>query len=169
MIDTQQIQSEIERLYARRKEPRVNVPLGERVRELDHLANRYIEAASLLERSGPKYWLPVMQLTGHAVELSLKACLVSARSIPPKAHDPVELYRLAESKGFGLDAPDFAAIVHLRHHYFQDLATGTKFKARYPTGTNERPGGVVPANSVFVAVVNSLLVQASAKARCSAD
>jgi hypothetical protein len=129
--------------------------------ELAHFAREYISAASILDRDWPEHVLPTLQLTGHAVELSLKACLASAGSVPPVEHDLVALYREAEKLGFALDESQMAAIVHLRHFYFKDLATGTKHKARYPTPRIEELGGAMPRNSTFTSVVNALLDQAS--------
>jgi hypothetical protein len=62
-------------------------------------------------------------------------------------------------KGFELSEFEQACIVHLEHFYNQDLATQTKFKARYPTTHSESLGGAVPDNSVFEAIVRSLCEQ----------
>jgi len=161
MANIEEIVEKIERLYERTKHATVDVPLVLQARELAHFAKDYISAASVLERESPEHWLPILRLTGQAVELSLKACLASAGTVPPFQHDLVELYRAAERLGFALDAPWLAAIVHLQHFYFKDLATGTRYKARYPTSQDERLGGAVPPNSTFTSVVNALLDQAS--------
>jgi HEPN domain-containing protein len=134
MDKIEEILKKIEKLYERTKHETVaDVPLVLLAGELAAFARDYISAASILERESPEHWLPILQLTGHAVELSLKACLASAGTVPPVGHDLVELYRGAEARGFALNEPQFAAIVHLRHFYFEDLATGTRYKARYPT------------------------------------
>jgi predicted lipase len=161
MIDTEEILKKIERLYEHTKGATVDIPLCLQARIMAQFARDYIAAASTLEREVPQHWLPILQLTGHAVELSLKACLASANSIPPRGHDLIKLYRQAEKLGFELDAPKFAAIVHLRHFYFKDLATGTMYKARYPAKKNEPVGGAVPSNSTFTSIVNALLDQAT--------
>ena len=83
-------------------------------------------------------------MTGQAVESALKACLTSAQTEPPKHHNLVQLYDLASKHGFTLGDPDLAAIVHLRHFYFRDVATGTRYKTRYPTEQMEQLGGAVP-------------------------
>jgi hypothetical protein len=161
MIDAEKIKDAIEKLYTPTNGPNVDIPLALRAMQLAEFAKEYIAAASIVEREAPQYWLPRLQLTGHAIELALKACIASANSDPPVEHDLIELYRQAEKLGFELDEAGFAAIVHLRHFYYQDLATGTKHKARYPTKQDERLGGAVPSNSTFISVVNSLVEQAA--------
>jgi hypothetical protein len=161
MVDIEKIKNDIEKLYARTAGSSRDIPLELQAVELAHFARDYIRAASKLDVFMLEHWLPVLQLTGHAVELSLKACIAAAQSVPPLGHDLIELYRQAEALGFELAAPQFAAIVHLRHFYFQDLATGTKFKVRYPTRQDERLGGAVPTNATFTSVVDALLKQAA--------
>jgi HEPN domain-containing protein len=102
----------------------------------------------------------MLQLTGQAVELALKGCLAASAVVPPIGHDLVNLVRQVQSHGFELDSSMCAAIVHLQHFYFQDLATGTKFKTRYPSAQFERLGGAVPSNSTFGHIVTVLSNQA---------
>ena len=161
MIDTEDILKRIGALYEHLGAGSVDVPLALQAVELASFARDYMAAARIIEREGPQYWLPVLQTTGHAVELALKACLASAGTAPQSTHDLIELYRHAERLGFELDAPAFATIVHLRHFYFQDLATGTRHKARYPARRDEPLGGAVPNSSTFTEIVESLLAQAS--------
>jgi hypothetical protein len=163
MTDIEAILKEIEKLYEHSNGTTIDVPLKLQARQLGYFARDYIGAASILERHTPQHWLPILQLTGQAIELSLKACLASANSVPTLGHDLIDLYRRAASLGFELDAPKFAAIVHLQHLYFKDLATGTKYKARYPTKQDEGLGGSVPTNSTFTSVVDALLDQAKRK------
>ncbi len=163
MVDTKHIHETIESLYARTDTATVDVPVELQAIELAQFAREYVSAASILEQETPQYMLPILQLTGHAVELSIKACIASAKSVPPTGHDLIELYEQAEVLGFELSEPEFAAIVHLRHFYFEDLSTKTRYKARYPTKQNERLGGSVPKSSTFTSIVNSLLDQAAQK------
>jgi hypothetical protein len=144
MLDTEDIVSRIEAVYKHLGAGNVVVPLALQAVELTSFARDYMAGALIIEREAPQHWLPVLQNTGHAVELALKACLASAGTPPQSGHDLIELYRHAEALGFGLDAPAFAAIVHVRHFYFEDLATGTRYKARYPTRLDEPLGGAVP-------------------------
>ena len=117
-------------------------------------------AASIVRKEAPQHWLQVLQMTGQAIESSLKACLAAAGTTPPREHDLVKLYRLVEKLGFQLDDSDKAALVHLNHFYFQDLATTTKHKARYPTNKSENLGGAFPSNATFVSIIDSLIEQA---------
>ncbi len=165
MTDIERIRRKIERLYEGFKEPKVNVPLAARVSQWISFAKEYIGAASIVEKETPQYWLPVLQMTGQAVESSLKACLAAANTDPPNHHDLIELYRRAAELGFQLDDSHLAAIVHLRHFYSQDLSTKTKFKTRYPTKQAERLGGAVPSNSTFVSIVHSLVEQAAHRSK----
>jgi hypothetical protein len=160
MTDVEGILKKIQDLYRIPGAAPVDVPLGLHAREFGYLARSYIAAASVVDSHAPQHWLPILQLTGQAVELSLKSCLASAGSVPPSGHDLIDLYRQSAALGFALDAPMFAAIVHLQHFYFMDLATGTRFKARYPTKRRERLGGAVPSNAVFSSIVDALLDQA---------
>ena len=113
-----------------------------------------IEGGNALNRV--RYWLPLFQLTGQALELALKACLASVSEAPPNVHDLVYLCQRVQAKGFELNAPMSAAIVHLNHLYFEDLATGTRYKTRYPTTTFEHVGGTVPDHATFVGILNML-------------
>lgn len=160
MTDVDAILKKIEELYNNSSATTIDVPLALQAKNFGYLARSYIAAASIVDGHAPQHWLPILQLTGQAVELSLKACLASAGSVPPAGHDLIDLYRRSAALGFQLDAPMFAAIVHLQHFYFRDLATGTKFKARYPTRKSEPVGGAVPSNAVFSSIVDALLHQA---------
>jgi len=130
-------------------------------------AKEYISAASLLDAEAPQHILPRFQLTGLAVELSLKACLASVGFSPPRGHDGhdlCKLYDLVQAQGFELNEElQYAAIVHLQHLYYQDLGTGAKYKVRYPPDRSESMGGALPQASTFVSVVNTLLNQACSK------
>lgn len=163
MTDIEQIQRKIEKIYqAIGVQPVVNVPPTVQAMEWASRAKTYIAAASIVDKEAPQHWLPVLQMTGHAMECSLKACLVAANIEPPHEHDLIKLYRLAAKHGFQLGGPDFAALVHLRHFYSRDLATNTPNKARYPA-SGERLGGSVPSNATFVSIINSLIEQAEQK------
>ena len=126
-------------------------------------AKGYMAAASIARKEAPQHWLPVLQMTGQAIESSLKACLAAAGTTPPWEHDLVKLYRLVERLGFQLDDSDKAALVHLNHFYFHNLATDTPpptFNTRYPTNTNEPVGGSVQSHETFASIIGSLIEQA---------
>jgi len=165
VTDIKEIQGQIKKLYqAGKVEPVVNVPPKQQVRQWASFAETYIAAASIVEKEAPQHILPILQITGHAIESSLKACLVAAGiHSAPITHDLVKLYRLAEELGFQLDDSHKAALVHLQHFYFQDLATNTTHKARYPTKQSEPLGGSVPKNSTFDSIIHSLIEQAKQK------
>jgi hypothetical protein len=142
----------------------VEVPRTAQVIQWVSFANDYIAAASLIdEYAHHRLWLPRMQMTGQAVESALKACVVSAGLKVPVQHDLGALCDLAVSLGFELSDPDLAAVVHLTHLYHEDVATGTRYKTRYPTLHTEALGGAVPANSVYVSIVRTLSVQATGR------
>lgn len=164
MTDIKQVRCKIEKLYNAIEGPTLNAPLEFQAYEWAHFAGEYIGAASILDKEESRYMLPKLQLTGHAIECSLKACLAAANSDPPSNHDLVQLYELAAMHGFQLDEKSLAMIVHLNHYYFRDLATDTKFKARYPTKTSEGLGGAIPGNSTFVSIVRLLIEQAALRA-----
>jgi HEPN domain-containing protein len=160
MTDIERIRWQIEALYGAVDEPSKALPLELQAYGWASFAKEYIHAASVLEREGPQYLLPTLQLTGQAIESSLKSCLGAANGEPPNAHDLIRLYELASKQGFRLPDRDLAAIVHLHHHYFQDLNTSTRYKSRFPTKQTERLGGVHPRNSDYVSIIRSLSEQA---------
>src|SRR5262245_64582760 len=114
-----QISAGYERFAAERG---IDVPLFLQARQLLSGAADYIAAAGILDEDGHHTW-PRLQLTGHAVELALKACLASAGVTPAHGHDLVAFFEQAQQHGFDLDEPSCAALVHLHHFYAQDLAT----------------------------------------------
>ena len=163
MSDIQRIQQKIAKIYRAMEEPKIGVPLALQVMQWVSFAEDYIAAASIIDGQAPQHWLPRLQMTGHAIESALKACLVAVHAEPPNHHNLVQIYELASKHGFQLGNSDLAAIVHLGHFYFQDVATSTKYKTRYPTDKMERLGGAVPSNSAFVSIVRSLSEQATEK------
>ncbi len=161
--DIRSLQRRIERIYQSAKGNTAAVPTYLQVIEWIAFANDYIAAASILDAQAPQHWLPQLQLTGQAVECALKACIRSVNVEPSKSHDLIDLYEVAVGYDFRLNSPDQAALVHLNHFYFQDVATGTRFKARYPTPQTERLGGAVPTNATFLSIVDRLTQQAARK------
>lgn len=160
------IQRQISALYASIAERSpLTIPLRVQAGEWLTFANSYSIAATLVAGGAEHLWLPRLQLTGHAVELALKACLAAASTRPPNEHDLVRLCILATDHGYVLSQAEQAAIVHLTHFYHRDLATRTKFKARYPTPNMERLGGAVPYDSTYRGLVQSLCEQAEPRTR----
>ena len=128
-----------------------------------YIAVEFLTAAAILDKKGPHFIRPMLQLTGHAIECSMKACIASVAHEPPKNHDLVQLYKVIDKHGFHLDDRAQALIVHLNHNYYQDLGTGTKCKLCYPFETSERTEGAIPPHSDMVAISNSLIEQAASK------
>jgi HEPN domain-containing protein len=154
------IQERISQLYKMAHEPSAKVPLSVQALEWLAFARMYAEAATLVAEHAEHLWLPRLQLTGQAVELALKACLAASESQPPVDHDLVKLYVLIAKQGYLLSEFEQAAIVHLAHFYHRDLATKTRFKARYPAPTTEQLGGAVPDDATYSQLIRSLCTQA---------
>jgi hypothetical protein len=163
MTDIDRTLDRITALYAPLSESGPDVPLALQSRQFAFLAKDYISAASTLEQAGPQHWLPRVQLTGLALELALKACLASVSTDPPPSHDLVALCKHVVKLGFELDDPAGAAIVHVHHVYYSDVATGTRYKARYPSKSVEHLGGSLPVGSTYEAIVTRLLEQATSR------
>jgi hypothetical protein len=147
-------------IYKTIENQKISIPPVVQVEMWVSFARQYMTAATLIANQLPHLMLPRLQMTGQAIESVLKACLVAARVESPNHHDLVRLYELTERHGFKLDPFAIAAIVHLNHFYFQDVATRTKYKMRYPTEKMEHLGGAMPENSTFVSIVQILCEQA---------
>ncbi len=160
----EEAQSKIKKLYELINEPSIRVPKEMQALHWVYIAVEFLIAASILDKKGPHFTNPKLQLTGHAIECSMKACIASVGTKPPNKHDLVQLYKVIDKHGFHLDDRLQTMIVHLNHHYYQDLGTGSKFKLRYPTETSERSGGAIPNHSDMIAISNTLLEQAASRA-----
>jgi len=162
VIDIEQIQRQIEKIYQTEKQTMemVDIPPEIVVNQWVSFAEEYIAAASIVEKADSQHYLAILQMTGQAMESSLKACLLAADKKLPKHHDLVELCKLAVKLDFQLSEHDIAAIMHLHHFYFKDWASGTMYKARYPISKIESLGGVVPSNATFASIIHSLIEQA---------
>jgi HEPN domain-containing protein len=161
MSKIEKAQRNIKKLYKLINEPSFPIPKEMQAVHWAYIAVEFLIAAAILDNKGPHFTKPMLQLTGHAIECSMKACIASVAAKPPNKHDLVQLYKVIEKHGFHLDDRSQALIVHLNHHYYQDLGTGTKFKLRYPTETSERSGGAIPLHSDMVDIANTLIEQAA--------
>ncbi len=130
------------------------------VEEWMSFSQSYLSSAETVEKDKPQNWLPIRQLVGQSVELALKACILSTNETPRHGHNLIEFMRICYDKGFEIEDPEIAAIIHLNHFYFKDIFTESKFKSRYPTNSNEALGGVVPEVKTYANIVNSLYEQA---------
>jgi hypothetical protein len=164
MRKIEKAQSDIKKLYKLINEPSFPIPKEIQAVHWAYIAVEFLTAASILDKKEPLFTNPKLQLTGHAIECSMKSCIASVGACPPNKHDLVQLYKVIDKHGFHLDDRSKAMIVHLNHHYFQDLGTETKFKLRYPTETSERSGGAIPLHSDMVTISNTLLEQAASRA-----
>lgn len=157
----EEIRKRIAGLYAvAEPECQVDAPWSLRARQLSGFAREYMNAAETLEKHRPQAYLARLQLAGQAIELAFKACLASKGLAPPKHHDLLQLHAKATELDCELTVVQYAAVVHVHHVYFEDLVTGTRYKARYPTERLEHLGSAVPDGEMFSTIVESLLGQA---------
>ncbi|MCU7920279.1 MAG: hypothetical protein KZQ95_18255 [Candidatus Thiodiazotropha sp. (ex Epidulcina cf. delphinae)] len=163
MSKIEKAQSKIKKLYELVNEPSFPIQKEMQVLHWAYIAVNFLTAASILDKKGHYFINPKLQLTGHAIECSMKACIASVAANPPNKHDLVQLYKVIDKHGFHLDDRSQALIVHLNHHYYQDFGTGTKFKLRYPTETTESLGGAYLHHSDIVAISNTLIEQAASR------
>lgn len=138
----------------------ITAPLAIQAKEWWYFARDYSRAAQVIYEKSPYLWLPRLMLTGHSIELALKACLLELGIQPPREHSLVNLYCLLSDREFELSELEQACIVHLEHFYNMDLATETKYKSRYPATRSEHLGGAVPDHPVFENIIESLFGQA---------
>ena len=125
-------------------------------------AQSYLSAATMLDSDHHylRHSMPWYQLMGQALELSMKSCLAAAGQEPPRTHDLVRLCKLVEANGFDFGVEHIhALIIHLNHGYYEDLATGDRFAARYGGGGN----WIVPDHARLAKSVESLIAQAKSR------
>ncbi|MEN6424723.1 MAG: HEPN domain-containing protein [Phycisphaerales bacterium] len=147
MSEIEETQYRIKEAYQYISEPALPLPREMQAIDWWYIAVEYLMGASILDKKEPHFTGPRLQLTGHAIECSMKACFASVGANPPNTHDLVRLYTLVDKHGFHLENRLQAMLVHLNCHYYQDLGTGSKYKLRYPTETSERSGGAIPNHS----------------------
>lgn len=155
-----EIQQQLKENYAAKGPAGIDLPCPIKSQLFRSFACSYSAAAKLLSEGNPGLWLVSLQLAGQSVELALKACIWVAGVQPPKHHQLIELYCLAADYGFEISEREQALVVHLEHFYSRDLATETRFKARYPTDRDEALGGAVPESADLSRIVESLCKQA---------
>jgi HEPN domain-containing protein len=160
MNKIREIQKELQETYAAQGPAGVDIPPVIRSQLFRMFARDYAAAARIVSESTPSLWLVSIQLAGQSVELALKACISVTGTQPPKHHGLVELYCLVAKQGFEITEREQALVVLLEHFYSRDLATETRFKARYPTDRDEALGGAVPPTSDLCGIVESLCKQA---------
>jgi HEPN domain-containing protein len=154
------IHQQLKEIYAAQGPAGMDLPCPIKSQLFRTFACSYSAAAKLISEATPDLWLVSLQLAGQSVELALKACISAAGVTPPRHHQLVELYCSAADNGFEISEREQALVVHLEHFYSRDLATETRFKARYPTDRDEALGGAVPRNADLCHIVESLCKQA---------
>ena len=128
------------------------LPLYMQVLEWTAFAEIYLSAARALETGAElEHLYPKTQITGHAIECALKACIAAHGATVPQIHDLVDLADRVLELGIKLSDIDLTCIVNLNREYYRDPVTATKFKARYPAedgGFRFRPPPVMLAGEV---------------------
>ena len=94
--------------------------------------NRYLNALAKIPNNTPNVLHPRMHLLGHAVELSLKAYILSTGNEYPRRHDLVELLDLATEHGLAASDDEQTNIKNLNQIYFKPDNEEWKFPTRYP-------------------------------------
>ena len=150
------------------KLPPSEKPKSLRTREWIFYAQQYAEAASLLDIHTPEQWLPRVQLSGQSVECGLKAYLSAAEQKVPTSHNLLLLGKQAEDSGCLVTDSQALAVFHLSLFFHQDIRTGTKYKARYPSSNSEARDGPIALHDNVVELVESLCSQAAIKAASTA-
>ena len=160
MNDIDAVQEHLRKLYEYGGQSGGQAPLPYQAAAYAVYANDYLRSAGVLKDSEPlphRTLMPWYQLMGQALELSMKACLAVAGVSPPRTHDLVALCKKVEAAGFVLGVEHaHAHLVHLNHGYYEDLATGDRFVARYGGGGSK----AVPDHDRLSAVCTELLRQA---------
>jgi HEPN domain-containing protein len=94
--------------------------------------NRYLNALAKIPDNTPNALHPRMHLLGHALELSLKAYILSTGNEYPHRHDLVELLDLATEHGLSASDVEHTNIKNLNQIYFKPDNEEWKFPTRYP-------------------------------------
>lgn len=134
-----------------------------KVRDWNSFSEEYLFAAACLRSQDSLCIRACLQVSGHAIECALKACLASTGRPVPGTHDLVSLCGQVEMAGFHVTEMQALALFQLSLHYFRDVGTGTKFKSRYPMEKSESSETPIPVHSAVSQLVESLLHQSLQK------
>ena len=77
MSKIEKAQSNIKKLYELINEPSFPIPKEMQALHWAYIAVEFLIAASILDKKGFHFTNPKLQLTGHAIECSMKACIAS--------------------------------------------------------------------------------------------
>jgi hypothetical protein len=142
------------------------LPRFDQVRHWLMFAREYLKAAELLCSSEVPFFLPRIQVGGHAIECAIKSYVcASGKDVPrgTQGHNLVTLLDLAIDSGLTVDDRDLAMVVHINHQYFQDLQSKTGYKSRYPSDFWEPYGGTIPDAEFLRSLVSKVCDQATAE------
>jgi hypothetical protein len=120
--------------------------------------SRYLNALAEIPDNTPNVLHPRMHLLGHAVELSLKAYILSTGNEYPHRHDLVELLDLAQEHGLSARDDQQRDIRNLNQIYFKPDNEEWKFPTRYP-----QPGTALwltPSREAMTDCTNGFVMQA---------
>lgn len=131
-------------------------------RLLSIFAKQYIAASEALRDRDPPLTQPWIQVSGHAVECSLKSFICASGQTVPKHHDLVDLLDLAQQNGLVIEDNDTMMLVYLNHQYSRDLHTSTRYKARYPSDKWEMIDVTIPPQDFLLRIVHDICSQAGA-------
>jgi HEPN domain-containing protein len=126
-------------------------------------AQQYIEAATLLDDSPIADNVAKLQLSGHALECALKAFLLAATQSTPKTHNLLALGKSAEEAGCHVTEMQAIAVFQLSLSYSIDIATNTRYKARYPTHEFESKVRATPFHDSVAELVANVLAQVESR------
>ncbi|MEK7323187.1 MAG: HEPN domain-containing protein [Pseudomonadota bacterium] len=123
-------------------------------------ARQYLSASEVLHGRDSPLILPWIQISGHAMECSLKSFLCASGERVPRDHDLVVLLDVAQRVGLVIEDKDTAMLVHLNHLYSRGMHTPTRYKARFPSDRWEFIGGTIPEQDFLKRIVQDICNQA---------
>ena len=138
------------------------VPIFEKVRHWSYLAEQYLLASDYLRTRDVPLLQPWFQVTGHAIECSVKAFICAVGKHAPKKHNLIKLLDIAVASGLVADKGDVVHVISINHIYCRDLQSETRYKARFPSDRWEPIAGSIPEQRVLSRIVNEFCTQAAA-------
>lgn len=143
------------------------VPRFEKVRHWSHFAKQYLLASEYLRTRDVPLLLPWFQVTGHAIECSVKAFICAVEEHVPKSHDLVKLLDTALASGLLACRDDVVHVIEINHIYSRDLQSQTSYKARFPTDRWEPISGSILEQQILARIVNDFCKQAADANECN--
>jgi HEPN domain-containing protein len=115
-----------------KEEKATMITLMDELLGFEDYVGRYLNALAQIPDDYPNILHPRMHLLGHAVELSLKAYILSTGIEFPYRHDLVKLLDLATEHGLSASDDERIDIKNLNQIYFKPDDEEWKFPTRYP-------------------------------------